>query len=145
MMTRDVANRYNFTILPSDIQIKSANNAVTAVVGVTAALTIDINGHTCQISFIVLEHDDHEILLGLDWFRLTGASLHPSDRVLNFPGTTVSLLNDISSTADTDISTMMFLSYPPQFLMKTILMPILTGSLKIKLICRLLKHFLQIK
>ncbi len=60
MMTRDVANRYNFTILPSDIQIKSANNAVTAVVGVTEILTIDINGHTCQISFIVLEHDDHE-------------------------------------------------------------------------------------
>jgi hypothetical protein len=102
MMTLDVANRYIFTILPSDIQIKSANNAVTAVGGVTEALTIDINGHTCQISFIVLEHYDHEILLGLDWFRLTGASLHPSDRVLKFPGTTVSLLNDISSTVDTD-------------------------------------------
>ena len=102
MMTRDDANRYNFIILPSDIEIKSANNALTAVVGVTEALTIDINGHTCQISFIVLEHDDHEILLGLDWFRLTGASLHPSDRVFKFPGTTVSLLNETSSTADTD-------------------------------------------
>jgi hypothetical protein len=28
MMTRDVAHRYNFTILPSDIQIKSANNGL---------------------------------------------------------------------------------------------------------------------
>ena len=57
-------------------------------------------GHCCKISFIILEHDDNEILSGLDSFRLTGASLHPSDLILKFPGTTVPLLTNPSSLDD---------------------------------------------
>jgi hypothetical protein len=77
MMSESTVHHYKFPIHPSDIQIKSANNAVTSVVGVTDSLLIDIQGQSCQVTFIVLHHDDHEILLGLDWFKLTGASLHP--------------------------------------------------------------------
>ena len=80
MMTESTAHQYG--ILPSDIQIKSANNAVTSVVGITERLKIDIHGRSCQLSFVILKHDDHELLLGIDWFKLTGASLHPSDLVL---------------------------------------------------------------
>ena len=64
MMSESTAHHYKFPIHPSDIQIKSANNAVTSVVGVTDSLLIDIQGHSCQVTFIVLHHDDHEILLG---------------------------------------------------------------------------------
>jgi hypothetical protein len=71
MMTDSTARQHGFSIFPSDITIKSAKR-------------IDIHGHRCSISFIVLDHDDHEQLLGLDWFRLTGASLHPRDLVLKF-------------------------------------------------------------
>ena len=94
MMTVSTARQHGFAIFPSDITIKSANNAVTTVVGVTDELRIDIHGHSCSISFIVLDHDDHELLLGLDWFRLTGASLHPRDLVLKFPGTSVPLIHN---------------------------------------------------
>ena len=94
MMTESTAHQYGFTILPSDIQIKSANNAVTSVVGITERLKIDIHGHSCQLSFVILKHDDHELLLGIDWFKLTGASLHPSDLVLKFPGTSVPLFHN---------------------------------------------------
>jgi hypothetical protein len=94
MMTVSTARQHGFAIFPSDITIKSANNAVTPVVGVTDELQIDIHGHSCSISFIVLDHDDHELLLGLDWLRLTGASLHPRDLVLKFPGTSVPLIHN---------------------------------------------------
>jgi hypothetical protein len=99
MMTTSTAVQHSFRILSSDIQIKSANNAITSVVGITEELQIDVNGHCYKIAFIILEHDDHEILLGLDWFRLTGANLHPSDQILKFLGTNVPLFSNPSPCA----------------------------------------------
>jgi hypothetical protein len=48
-----------------------------------------IHGHSCSISFSVLDHDDHELLLGL-----TEASLHPRDLVFKFSGTLVPLIHN---------------------------------------------------
>lgn len=93
MMSLQTAQQYNFEILPSDIKIKSANNAITDVVGITKPLLIDIHGHATTVSFVILHHDDHEILLGLDWFMQTGASVHPSSHTLRFPGTVVKLIS----------------------------------------------------
>jgi hypothetical protein len=59
MMPESTAHHYKVPIHPSDMQIKSANNAVTSVVGVTDSLLIDIQGHSCQVTFIVLHHDDY--------------------------------------------------------------------------------------
>jgi len=91
MISEVTARHYGFTILPSDVRIKSTNNAVTAVIGTTDMVTVDIQGHSCQLTLVVLEHDDHEVLLGLDWFMATGASLHPKSHTLQFPGTVVQL------------------------------------------------------
>jgi hypothetical protein len=77
MISEVTARHYGFSILPSDIRIKSANNTVTDLVGTTDLVTVDIQGHSCQQTLVVLNHDDHEVLLGLDWFMATGASLHP--------------------------------------------------------------------
>jgi hypothetical protein len=82
MMSESTARQFKFAIHPSNIQIKSANNAVTSVVGETDSLFIDIHGHSCHVTFIVLHHDDHEILLGL----------HPRDLLLKIPGTSDPLL-----------------------------------------------------
>ena len=81
-MSKRIAQANGLKILPSEIRIKSANNAVTPVVGVTEALSVDIQGHTCPIIMVIMEHDDHEVLLGLDWFMF---------KVLRFPGVSVPL------------------------------------------------------
>ena len=91
LMSKRIAQANGLKIMPSEIKIKSANNAVTPVVGVTEALSVDIQGHTCPIIMVIMEHDDHEVLLGLDWFMVTGASLHPKFKVLRFPGVSVPL------------------------------------------------------
>ena len=93
MMSLHTAKQNNFDILQSDIKIKSANNAITDVVGITKPLLIDIHGHATSIEFVILHNDDHEILLGLDWFMQTGASVHPSSHTLRFPGTVVKLIS----------------------------------------------------
>jgi hypothetical protein len=107
MISEVTARHYGFSILPSDIRIKSANNAVTAVVGTTDLVTVDIQGHSCQLTLVVLDHDDHEVLLGLDWFMATGASLHPKSHTLQFPGSVVQLhspqqSDDVYHGADDD-------------------------------------------
>jgi hypothetical protein len=91
MISEVTARHYGFTILPSDVRIKSTNNAVTAVIGTTDMVTVDIQGHSCHLTLVVLKHDDHDVLLGLDWFMATGASLHPKSHTLQFPGTVVQL------------------------------------------------------
>ncbi len=76
---------------PSEVKVKLADNATTNVVGKTDELLVEINGHICYISFLVLEHDDHDSLLGLDWFSATGAGLYPAMKLLRFPGQNVYL------------------------------------------------------
>jgi hypothetical protein len=100
MMSESTAHHYKFPIHPSDIQTKPANNAATSVVGVTDSLLIDIQGHICKVPFIVHHHDDHEILLGLDWFTLTGACLHPRELLLKFHGTSVPIFHNPSALDD---------------------------------------------
>ena len=97
MISVVTARQYGFSILPSDIRIKSANNAVTSVVGTTDLVTVNIQGHTCQLTLVVFDHDDHEVLLGLDWSMATGTSLHPKSHTLQFPGTVVQLYSSQQS------------------------------------------------
>jgi hypothetical protein len=126
-MSESTAHHYKVPIHPSDIQIKSANNAFTSVVGVTDSLFIDIQGHSCQVTFIVLHYDDHEILLGLDWFNLTGASFHPRDLLLKFPGTLFLIF--IIHQLMMSFMILKLLYYLPLLLTKTISILILIGLL----------------
>jgi hypothetical protein len=89
MISEVTARHYDFRILPFDIRIISANNAVTAIVGTIDMVTVDIQGHSCQLTLVVLDHNDHDFFLGLPWFMATGASPHPKSHTLQFPGTVV--------------------------------------------------------
>ena len=62
--------------------------------GVTESLSVDINGHICNITFVVLCHVDHDALLGLDWFELTNAGIYPKENILRFPSEVVHLDSD---------------------------------------------------
>jgi hypothetical protein len=61
MISEVTARHYDFSILPSGRLIKSSNNAVTVVIGTNHMVTVDIKGHSCQLTFVVLDHDDHEV------------------------------------------------------------------------------------
>ena len=85
IMGKDTAKKHNFRMLFSDCKIKTANNAVRSVDGVTERLIVSIYGRECKMEFIIIDHKDHDILLGLDWFRLTGAGIFPSINLIRFP------------------------------------------------------------
>jgi hypothetical protein len=91
ILSARVAHENGIEIKASDVKVKLADNATTNVIGRTNELLVDINGHTCFISFLVMEHDDHDALLGLDWFGATGAGLYPAMKLLRFPGQNIYL------------------------------------------------------
>ena len=41
-----------------------------------------------------MDHEDHDILLGLDWFEITGAGLYLKTKEPRFPGEKISLRNN---------------------------------------------------
>ena len=38
----------------------------------------------CTMKFVLFDHEDHPILLGLDWFNLSDASINPSRNTIHF-------------------------------------------------------------
>jgi hypothetical protein len=90
-MSYETARKNNISILPSNTKIKVAGDLVRGVMGKTEDLEVDIDGHSCKESFIIIEHEDHDVLLGLPWFIKTGAGLYPKENILHFSGQNVHL------------------------------------------------------
>ena len=86
---------------PSTIQVKVANNMVSDVIGITNPLSIEFDQISdCCLKLLVIDHDDHEVLLGLDWFRKTGAGLLPRENAIWTPGTMVKLDKVVDENSD---------------------------------------------
>ena len=95
IMSYDTAKQNNYKILPSNIKVKVADNMIIDVMGVTEPVTIDVQGHSCTLELYIMEHDDHEVLLGLNWFMATGAGIFPGEGILRFKGESVYLENQV--------------------------------------------------
>jgi hypothetical protein len=62
------------------------------------------DGAFCVLKLIVMAHDTHDILLGLDWFNITGASINPSTNSLRFSSKTF-YLNSATIIPDAVLNT----------------------------------------
>ena len=87
IISKDTAKKYDLKILDSTAKIKTADNIIKDVIGKIGKVDINIQGHKCELNeVIVIDHKDHDVLLGLDWFHLTGAGVFPGSGVIQFPG-----------------------------------------------------------
>ncbi len=93
IISTKTAMENKFNIIPTNIKVKVADNSINEPVGETEALQVCLGDSVCFINFIVMHHDDHPILLGLDWFGCSGASLNPSANTVTFPRKTIYLNN----------------------------------------------------
>jgi hypothetical protein len=73
-----VARLNNFNILASNTKIKIATDELKFVVGITEPMEVNVQGHTCILELYVINHEDHDLLLGLDWFLTSEAEFCPS-------------------------------------------------------------------
>lgn len=91
IMSKRIAEKFNFKIIPSTARIQIADNTIVDVIGKTKNLDIDIEGNKCTLSFLVFDHREYDILLGLDYFRKTGAGIFPRERYIQFDKSAVKI------------------------------------------------------
>ena len=84
IMSTRIWTHLKLNVNPSETQIKFGNNAVEKVFGITDDIQIDIQGVIATMNFLIYDHEDHDFLIGLDWFKQTNAALIPGDNIINF-------------------------------------------------------------
>lgn len=72
-------------ILPTKVMIQLPDNRVVKTIGETNNLEITIGRNVSYTKFIIIDQPNEYVLLGLDWFENTGASINPSKCLINFP------------------------------------------------------------
>ncbi len=80
--------------MPSQTQIRSANNSVNTVVGITPPLTINVKNHVCNLQLLIMDLEQYDVLLGFNWFQATKAGLYPAQKVLKFEAEQIHLKTD---------------------------------------------------
>ena len=80
IMAEKTALKYEFEIIKSDVRIKTVNGQLLNVTGKTKVVSVEIEESKVKISFVIMNHPNFDILLGLDWFNLTGARIFPKTR-----------------------------------------------------------------
>ena len=85
IMSRRTAERHNLRVHASDTQIKTADERISQVFGVTDTLKLDIQGMVTFMKFLVIDHKDHDVLVGVDWFLLTNATINIARKFIEFP------------------------------------------------------------
>ncbi|CAF1117618.1 unnamed protein product [Brachionus calyciflorus] len=84
-MNHMTAVRNNIKIYQSSHKIKTLTGMISEASGKTSNLEVEIGGRKHELEFIVFVHNDHDVLLGMDWFELTGCGIFPSKGILQFP------------------------------------------------------------
>ena len=72
------------------------------IIGTTEELDVVVYGKVAKLKFLIIENDDHDALLGLDWFMVTGAGICPADGTLRFPEKIVYLQGNKKDIGDYD-------------------------------------------
>jgi predicted aspartyl protease len=65
-------------------EILMANSSKVTAVGITEPITVEVSDSKAVISALVMPMKHSQILLGMDWFHASGASICPKDRSLQF-------------------------------------------------------------
>jgi hypothetical protein len=113
IMSKEIAERHNFELFNSNIKIKSISGETIKPIGRTKEVNVKIDTNETKISFIVLESQEYDVILGIDWFNKTEAGIYPKAKKLHFPKneihdeeeeTTVSVLTigDIADSQDVE-------------------------------------------
>ena len=69
--------------------ITLANNWTIKPYGVTKFLEVNVEGFIIHHKFVVLDHRDHDILLGNDFLQISGALVCQKERYIKFPSIVV--------------------------------------------------------
>ena len=95
--------KLNCVITPTDVTMHIADATPSTVSSITEPLRIDIHGSTSQIPLLIRPLPTNvQVLLGLDWFRLTNSYVDPTDRTLSFKRRDINLTDNTPKETEDD-------------------------------------------
>ena len=50
----------------STVMVKTADGKVSNVLGLTDLMKVEVHGHVCHLQMLVMNTEEHTVLLGLD-------------------------------------------------------------------------------
>ena len=78
----------------SEERVKTADNRINQVKGGVKNVEINIAGHVCTMDMLIFDHEDNDILLGLDYCEKMNLGIFPGQNMLSFPKEKVYMDND---------------------------------------------------
>ena len=70
-----LVKKLDLKVVPTEIKIKTAENNISKALGVVNKVTITIEKHACDMNELIVIDNDHDLILGINWFEATSASL----------------------------------------------------------------------
>ena len=87
IISYDCVKRNNIILSTSNLTYKTADNKINNVLGIVRNVLIKVEGKLSILDLVCIDHRDCDILLGLDWFKLTNAGVFPSLKKIVYPHT----------------------------------------------------------
>lgn len=84
VISKKIADEFEFKYHMIEQEIRVAGGGIIQEVGLTEPIEINVFGVACFIEFLVIPMFRIEVLLGLDWFHETDATIHPKSCSLEF-------------------------------------------------------------
>ncbi|CAF0805187.1 unnamed protein product [Brachionus calyciflorus] len=78
--TRNIENVYSCSLV--------ADNTIYDAIGESDKLRICISNSIIYQKYSIMDLDDYDVVIGLDWFLKSGATLTPVEKSLKFPNDT---------------------------------------------------------
>ncbi|RNA41032.1 hypothetical protein BpHYR1_051437 [Brachionus plicatilis] len=84
IIAEDCAIKNGISFWPDETKVILADDRKVDVCGKTEALEVNIGGTICELPMLILKHKEYNILLGIDYFNLTGAGIFPKQRWIKY-------------------------------------------------------------
>ena len=107
IMSTKTIKEHGFEIVPlNNLTIRTASDEIVKPLGQTKPLNVELAGVNALIQFVIMEHENHPILLGMDWFSDARATIMPVDNYITFNSRRVVMSNNAAieyeDSAETD-------------------------------------------
>ena len=74
----DTVKKYDLCMRECPTRYKTADGLIKSVLGIVHDVEIIVEQRSCFLDLVVIDHKDHDLLLGCDWFGVTRAGIIPS-------------------------------------------------------------------
>jgi len=72
IMSERVAKEHRIPLNDTQVKIRVADGREAKVIGITDNVQVRIKNHKTKLRFVVINHNEYDVLLGLDYFNKTG-------------------------------------------------------------------------